>query len=169
MEYALPGSECALTWSFSSSVSSSLHLVFLSVPLPIPTTRDLSVIVVQSGFGISSPRVWPLRISKGGITINELKGEVRDIMNAAPQSANLLPTKVTTATLIATEVYQHKIFKVLAADFSTSRIGKQDVIVFFHVPETEHNADKGQERQQKHCVCARARVHLKSYCYSVAE
>lgn len=141
--------------------------MFLSVPLPVPNTRELSIVVVQTGAvatgpaGTIAPCIWPLRVSKDGITIAELKAEVRDLLNASPSSACLSPAKVNTACLISTEIYQNRIFKVLAQDFTTNKFGKQDVIVFYHVPEMEAN---GEAKRQEHTHHARAREYsLSSY------
>ena len=137
----------------------------LSVPLPVPNTTDLPVIIVQMANGSRprhgnidgvadgefvdtlAPKVWPMRVPKEGITTTELKEQIRQTVNGAPASANMAPIG-DIKSLIGVDVYQSKIFKVLANDYTTNRLTKQDTVVFYHVPEAEQNGEQGQQMKQ---------------------
>lgn len=136
--------------------------LFLTVPLPVETTREIPIIVVQNHVEADAsapapiniaPKKWHMRAAAHA-PLSEMKDDLAGILNGAPASSGLSGVNVLPRCIISAEVYQNKIFKVLAPDFSTSKIGKQDVIVFYHVPEMEHNAEKGQStgRTQRACV-----------------
>ncbi len=124
----------------------------LAVPVPVTTSRELLLTLVSaasSGPGgaeapalPNAPRTWPIKV---GGSIEDAKLELIELINAAPPSAQ--PTvKPRVATLLVAEVYQHKILKVLANNTQTARIGKQDQIVLYNVPEMGLNVAGEEEK-----------------------
>ena len=147
--------------------------MFLTVPLPMVSTRELSVIVVSNGAvadpvasgagagagagaagagagaGSILPHTWPVTVPKGeGVSIGDLKQNLCGLVNGSPASAVAstgAPLVHAPSCILMAEVYQHKIFKVLANDAPSSRINKQDVVVAYHIPEMALNAGSPTE------------------------
>ena len=98
--------------------------MFLSVPLPVVNTREIPIIFVSNGVlpgsgtppdGLYTPNIWPLKISKEGESIAELKADLCAMVSAAP---NTVPTPCVTPVpgcILLVEIYQHKVFKVRSA------------------------------------------------------
>jgi len=141
--------------------------MFLSVPLPVVSTREQPVTLIMASASADAaeedngnatfvpPYQWPLKLGAGG-TIGDMKGELVELVRSSPEdSVPELATAPEARTLLVAEIYQNKIFKVLADRAECSRINKQDHIVAYHVPELLLN-EPGQPEVSTTLQC----IHL---------
>jgi hypothetical protein len=124
-----------------------LTLIMAGSPDPVPGAAVAADAAAVGAASSSEPYIppcnWPVKVGSS-MSIADMKTELAEMVGSAPAliagggaSVGVAQpsTRVSPRTMLVAEVYQNKIFKVLADNAQSARIGKQDHIVAYHVPQ----------------------------------